>query len=1216
MTRNNRWQFWIDVGGTFTDCFARAPDGTESELKLLSSGISQQHVSILGADCQDVPSPILGIHLLTDTKRTDQLPTCDVHLGTTRGTNALLTRTGSRTALVTSRGMKDFLTIGDQTRPHLFALTVVKPAPLFVDSFEIDERTLFDGTVELIPDPEKIRQQFSALHASGIESVAICLMHGYKFPQHEQMVGEIARQIGFRDVRLSSEVAPLIKIIPRGETTVLDAYLNPVIGEYLDTIQTMLGSDSSLKLMTSAGTLTTRSAFSGKDSVLSGPASGVVGSARVAQQLGYNQSIGFDMGGTSTDVSRFDGEFELEFETTKAGVKIMTPMMAIETVAAGGGSICSFDGTRLVVGPASAGADPGPACYGNEGPLTVTDINLFLGRLDLRRFPFRLDQAAVTSRLEQLAASVATSGQTRTLHELASGFLKIANHNMAAAIRNVSIARGYDPRDYLLVAFGGAGGQHCCAVADCLGITKVLVHPKGSILSAYGIQLADQSRSQAHSILEPLNDQTLEQARTIASDLISQTTTSMIADGCRTEDLKAEISFDLRYLNTDNAINIREPESGGITEEFQRIHKQHFGYTQDRPIELVAVRTTVTQPGQPLESTLESGTRDNSVDCEPEQFQSLFSVDQQCEAAKYQWDAIPSGSIIQGPAIIGDLLTSTIVDTGWQATVMADRQLMLSRRQNDSIADNSPTATAAQTLTDLPPDPVELEIFNCSFRSIADQMGHVLRNTAISVNVKERLDYSCALFSPTGDLVVNAPHIPVHLGAMSETVRSTIADNPNIEPGDVFVTNDPYAGGSHLPDVTVLTPVFHADQNQPMLWVASRAHHAEIGGIAPGSMPASATCLEEEGVLIENFKLISAGKEQFESLQQLLNQAQHPTRNAAENIADIKAQVAANQSGAREFAELVAQKSLPIVVAYMQHIRTAAARKTRAALKDKVQNGEYHFADQMDDGTPIKVALTKQGEQLKVDFTGTGPVHSGNLNANSAIVSSAILYVLRCLIDEDIPLNSGVLEPVEIVLPVCFLNPHPAATRGKSPAVVGGNVETSQRIVDTLLSALGMAAASQGTMNNWLVGDAGFGYYETVGGGSGATVHCGGANAVHCHMSNTRLTDPEILETRYPMILRQFAVRKGSGGAGKHHGGDGMIREIEFRRPLTLSLLTSRRTCSPNGIDGGQDGEVGKNLLISVDGESEALASQCEHQVKPGERLRLMTPGGGGHGAR
>ena len=1262
-----QWKFWIDVGGTFTDCLALTPQGRELSLKVLSSGILKGAGFVISSDSitlsepneflssilvgskikfvdsdqatitqskiqkldsenlllklttpifdktgqdvrfeiePDVPSPVLAIRLATKTPLLNPLDPCEVYLGTTKSTNALLTRNGAKTGLVTSSGMKDFLLIGDQTRPKLFELNVVKAEPLFSEAIEIGERILFDGTVEQEPDPVDVRNKLVQLRKQGIESIAICLMHSYKFPAHEKIVGEIANGIGFEDVRLSSQVAPLIEIVPRGETTVLDAYLNLVIAEYLDDIQVRLGTASKLKLITSAGTLTARELFSGKDSVLSGPAGGVVGAARIAQQVGFENALGFDMGGTSTDVSRFDGEFQLEYETRKAGVRIMTPVMSIETVAAGGGSVCHFDGTRLLVGPDSAGASPGPACYGAGGPLTVTDINLFLGRLDTGLFPFQLDFAAVETRLAEIATELFQAGMKKSLNEIANGFLRIANHSMSLAIQSVSTARGYDPRQYLLVGFGGAAGQHCCAVAEYLGIKQILIHPRSSILSAQGIQLSDQSHFESRSVAIPVDDQAIAKIESAAGDLEENMRRKMNQAGILVEQLDRQVTVDLRYTGTDNAININL-NAGQLYKAFSEKHKLLFGYVQQRPIEAVAVRVKLSIPGKRL---LPSLTDDHkTIPAISSDFKLVDFEGAPRQTAVFVWDELIPGNLIEGPAIVSSRLTSTIIDAGWNASVLGDKQLLLTQQTTTDSALRADLEFAVA-------DPIELEIFNNVFQTIAEQMGQILRLTAISVNVKQRLDYSCAIFDEEGNLVVNAPHIPVHLGAMSETVKATIRLNNKIYDGDVFVANDPYAGGSHLPDVTVLTPVFN-DSDAPMFWVASRAHHAEIGGSAPGSMPASARVLGEEGVIIRNFRLVHQGQSNFDGLEQLLTHSPYPSRTPKENLADIKAQVAANQAGVQALGELIREHTRPKVNAYMKHIQAAAAAKAQAYIKS-IPNGVYEFEDSMDDGTAVKVRIVVENEQLEIDFSESGDVHPGNLNANTAIVSSAIMYVLRCLIAEDIPLNSGILNSVKIKLAPGFLNPPALDPHENSPAVVGGNVETSQRVVDVLFGAFGIAAASQGTMNNWLVGNEEFGYYETVGGGGGATLSGHGADGIHCHMSNTKLTDPEILETRYPMILREFSIRRKSGGDGKFCGGCGMIREVEFTSPLTLSVLSSRRTTQPFGIEGGEPGSSGENRFIHKDGSVEKLSSQCQKKVCSGDRLRLQTPGGGGAGKR
>jgi 5-oxoprolinase (ATP-hydrolysing) len=1355
-SESTNWKFWIDVGGTFTDCVAVAPDGTEHISKVLSSGVIKSRIQFRGVPSQDsiksksknvlpcrgfdatrkepndfwngatlrlfdavgetvwegrvsrffrvqeqgnevgcfelipnesnqdngarkppspaplfqekdsssvclksftglesepafryeleagLPAPILAIRLLQQVPIQQPLLPCQVDFGTTRGTNALLTRTGSPTALVTSRGLQDFLRIGDQARTKLFALTVDKPEPLFKTAIEIEERVLADGTVELVPDDATVAQRLKELKNQGIDSLAICFMFGFRYPAHEQLVAAIARRVGFRSIRCSGDVAPVIKIVPRGETTVLDAYLDPVIANYVDQISAELstsGSVSPLRLMTSGGGLVSTGRFSGKDSVLSGPAGGVVGASRVGQQLGFNQVIGFDMGGTSTDVSRFDGHYTRSFETYKAGVRIVTPMLEVETVAAGGGSLCWFDGTRLRVGPQSAGADPGPACYGRGGPLAITDINLYLGRFQPDQFPFELDRTAVERRLDELVEATAAASYSLDRIALAEGFLQIANQNMAAAIETVSIAKGFDPRDYLLVSFGGAGSQHCCGVAARLGMTRILDHPHSSVLSALGIRLADQA---AHAVeglnwmIEPQTDHS-ELERCLNEEILPNLTRRAIeqlrSDGNQLAQVALEYSLDLRYRGTDPFLNVAYSKqeirwiaadnylqefSGSLEEtilRFLAMHQQQFGYRQNRPIEIVSLRVEARQSGNRLQPTSHPQrflTRASRIE------RQMYRSGKSQVAKLFDRAELIAGDQVDGPAIIADSMSTTIVDSGWEAKVFEGGVLLLERLQSssDGINDDGHFAGAANALEvagpDFRPDPIRLEIFNNHFSSIAGQMGIALQKTSVSVNVKERLDFSCAIFSATGDLVVNAPHIPVHLGAMSETVRSMIQLNPQVETGDVFVTNDPYAGGSHLPDVTVVTPVFDPAGTKLWFWVASRSHHAEIGGMAPGSMPAAATRLGEEGVLIQNFRLMHNGSERFEEFRQKLVEGPYPSRSPEENIADLKAQVAANRTGASQLHRLVEQYSYEVVSAYMLFIQAAAEQKTRCALQ-RLPDGEYPFRDQLDNGATIRVLLSKRGEELTIDFTGTDGVLPDNLNANRAIVSAAIMYVLRLLIDEDIPLNEGVLKPVSLILPVSFLNPQTAENPLDNPAIVGGNVETSQRIVDCLLGALGLAAASQGTMNNWLMGNEKFGYYETVGGGSGATPKGAGADAVHCHMTNTRLTDPEVLETRYPVILRQFAIRHGSGGRGCHHGGNGMIREIEFREAMTVSLLTSRRVSRPFGLAGGGSGQPGVNQLIRAN-QRENLPSRSEVAIQIGDRLRLETPGGGGWG--
>ncbi|HEX7448975.1 MAG TPA: hydantoinase B/oxoprolinase family protein [Pirellulales bacterium] len=1270
-------EFWIDVGGTFTDCFARLPDGTLRRHKLLSSGVTKGAVaegsgrsqivdlarrsdpprfwdgvqlrllgvggdtiaiarvtefnSATGTLSLDTPlaaeptagqayelvgedeSPVLGIRYLLGLAAGELLPKVSVRLGTTRGTNALLTRRGAKTALVTTRGFGDILNIGYQNRPKLFDLNIRKPAPLFDRVIEIDERVTVDGQVLAVPDRTVVREQVRELRSQGIESLAICLLHAFDQPAHEELVAGIAMELGFEEISVSSRVAPLIKLVSRGDTTVVDAYLNPVLRRYVARLRAALGGE--LRIMTSAGGLVRAEQFVGKDSILSGPAGGVVGFSHVARQAGFEKSIGFDMGGTSTDVARYDGRFELEYETEKAGVRVVAPMLAIETVAAGGGSVCHFDGVKLVVGPDSAGADPGPACYGRGGPLAVTDVNFLLGKILPRHFPFPLDRAAVERRLDELADRVFAATGKRLSHiELCDGFVRVANSNMVKAIQSISVAKGYDPRDYVLVAFGGAAGQHACAVARELQMTRVLLHADAGLLSAYGIGQADVVRHRAAGVYQAYSPQTLAGLDDRFQALADEARREVLAEGIADAQIEIRRSLDLRYRGLDAYLTIAGPADNDYASAYAEEHQRLYGYRRDdRPLEIVAMRVEVVGHTADFEPPRATAVPRHPA-CEATALAWFDAV--RHETKVYDRAALRPGDLLHGPAILHEAASTTVIDPGWQGEILARGELLLNDVSGHARA---AVSTAA--------DPVMLEIFNNQFAGIAEQMGITLRGTASSVNVKERLDFSCAVFTALGDLVANAPHIPVHLGAMGETVKRLLIDNPAMRPGDVYVTNDPYRGGSHLPDVTVVTPVYGNPptvnpgpsgrlEQQLLFFTASRAHHAEIGGVRPGSMPPFSRNLAEEGVLIRNFKLVDAGHSRMDELGELLAAGPYPSRNVADNLADIAAQVAANQRGAHDLARLVERYSLPVVTAYMSHIQNAAERKMRAALA-RLGDGEYRFVDHLDDGAPIAVAITIAGDAATIDFSGTGAVLSGNLNANRAIVTAAVMYCLRCLIAEEIPLNQGVLAPVRIVLPECLLNPPEGPTPAESAAMVGGNVETSQRVVDVLLGALGVAAASQGTMNNLLFGDAQFGYYETICGGAGATPQADGADAVHTHMTNTRLTDPEVLERRYPVRVHEFSIRRGSGGAGRHRGGDGVVRRIEFLRALEVSILSQRRGAyRPFGLKGGQPGEPGRNLLRRADGASEPLPGQVQFLAQPGDVLSIETPGGGGFGER
>ncbi|HEV7222280.1 MAG TPA: hydantoinase B/oxoprolinase family protein [Pirellulales bacterium] len=1260
------WEFWIDVGGTFTDCFAKRPDGTLARHKLLSSGVTKGAVQagshrgeIIDAARSTDPegfwngcrielfdaegrlaagarvaefdraagkltlaaplpveprpgqpyelttgdeAPIVAIRHLLGLAREQPIPPVVVRLGTTRGTNALLTRRGAKTALVTTCGFGDILSIGYQNRPKLFELNIRKPQPLFAAVVEIDERITSHGEVLAAPDPAVVREQLAALKKQGVESLAICLLNSFERDDHERIVAQAAREAGFDEISVSSQTAPLIKIVSRGDTTVMDAYLNPVLRAYVAQLRQALGAGE-LRIMTSAGGLVEAGRFVGKDSILSGPAGGVVGFSRIAEQAGFRRAIGFDMGGTSTDVARFDGRYELEYETEKAGVRVAAPMLSIETVAAGGGSICGFDGVKLVVGPDSAGADPGPACYGRGGPLAVTDLNFYLGKLLPEHFPFPLDRRAVEARLTVLIDQVAAAtGRRYSPIELCDGFLQVGNSNMVKAIQSISVAKGCDPREYVLVAFGGAAGQHACAVARELRMPRVLVHPDASLLSAYGIGLADVVRHRAAGVYRPYSEKAVAELAGEIERLAADARREVAGEGIAADRITTRPSLDLRYAGLDAYLTIPAPERGSYAEAYAAEHERRYGYRHDaRPLEIVALRVEIVgrtpDYDPPAQEVVErTPAPERQIACCFDAVERPTGV--------YARDKLRPGDRLHGPAIIYEPLSTTIVDPGWRAEVLARGELLLADEGRGAARGISTEA-----------DPVMLEIFNNQFAGIAEQMGITLRNTSSSVNVKERLDFSCAIFTPSGDLVVNAPHIPVHLGAMGETVKCILADNPRIDPGDVFASNDPYRGGSHLPDVTVVTPVHDAAGGRILFFTASRAHHAEIGGIRPGSMPPFSRNLAEEGVLISNFKLVERGKSRFEELRALLASGPFPTRNVADNLADITAQVAANRQGARDLACLIERYTLPVVAAYMQHIQAAAERKMRAALA-RLTDGEHPFVDHLDDGSPIAVNFRVAGDSAVIDFTGTGPVLSGNLNANRAIVTAAAMYCLRSLIGEDIPLNQGVLAPVRLVLPECLLNPPAGPTPAESAAMVGGNVETSQRVVDAILGALGVAAASQGTMNNLLFGDARFGYYETICGGAGATAEADGADAVHTHMTNTRLTDPEVLEQRYPVRVLEFSIRRGSGGAGHKRGGDGVVRRLEFLGELEVSILSQRRgPYPPYGTAGGRPGALGRNLLLRADGQRQTLAGQVQFAAVAGDVLTIETPGGGGFGS-
>jgi 5-oxoprolinase (ATP-hydrolysing) len=1261
------WKFWVDVGGTFTDCLALGPGGELRSLKVLSSGAFKGRVpreasrealrdpawagfpkeffrgwalSLLGprgevlgtgeiasfdaaggvlhlsSPLADPPSPggpyelrsgeeapLVAVRRLLGLTLDVPLLGLDLRLGTTVGTNALLERRGARTVLLTTKGFEDLLAIGTQDRPELFALQIDKPARLYDAVVGVDERVDARGKVLVPLREEEARRALSRAREEGARSLAVCLLNAYRNPAHEELLCDLARREGFASVSVSTRLSPSVKIVPRGQTTVLDAYLSPVVGEYLEGLGQRIGRGS-VRVMTSAGGLVGAETFSGKDSLLSGPAGGVVGFARVAREEGFERAVGFDMGGTSTDVSRTDGEFEMEFETRKAGVRITAPMLAIETVAAGGGSVCGFDGQKLVVGPRSAGADPGPACYGKGGPLTITDVNLFLGRIAAEEFPFDLDSDAVHRRLAETADRVRSgTGRAMSARELALGFRRIADANMAAPIRKISVSRGIDVRAYAMVAFGGAGPQHACAVARILGIRTIVLHPHGGVLSALGIGTADVRKFGEFPVLERCTPQTLPGLAPRFRALEEKLVAAVRSEGIPPGRIRAPRRLlDLRYEGEGSVLTVDGGPTGDFLRAFTEKHRRAYGHAYTgRAVEITAGRVEVTgETETPLtpEAPLRTGRpRSRSTAL------VSFEGDPQPVPVYGRADLVP-GDRFDGPALVLEETSTIVVEPGWEAEMTARRNLVLTDR--DEGTSEAPVTAEV--------DPVTLEIFHNHFAGIAERMGEVLRRTAFSTNIKERLDFSCALFDPGGGLVANAPHIPVHLGAMGETLRSLCAEVADLRPGNVYLTNDPACGGSHLPDLTVLSPVFGSDGTLAF-FTACRAHHAEIGGSRPGSMPPDSRNLAEEGVVFRHFLLVRDGAMRTNALREALGSAAHPSRQPGENIADLEAQIAANTAGAAELTALVGRYGPEVVRAYMGHIQMAAERMMRRSIS-RLRSGTHRFEDFLDDGTRIAVAITVRGDEAEIDFKGTAGVHPGNFNAGSGVARAAVLYCFRLLLDEEIPLNEGVLAPLRIRVPGGLLSPPSGPDPRACPAVAAGNVETSQRVVDVILGALGRAAASQGTMNNLAFGDETFSYYETLGGGAGAGEGFDGASAVHTHMTNTRLTDAEVLEARFPVRVRSFGVRRGSGGAGLFRGGDGMVREIEFLSPCEVSIISGRRTIPPYGLEGGRPGKTGENLLYRA-GEirPEVLGPVCTFAVAGGDRLVVKTPGGGGWGA-
>lgn len=1191
------WRFWIDRGGTFTDVVAADSSGRLHVCKLLSQA----------PDAYD-DAAIEGIKRLLDLGE-DRIPEGvikSVTMGTTVATNALLERRGDPTALVITAGFGDALRIGYQNRPRLFDLAIHRPDPLYRFVVEVDERIDVAGAVLRRPQHEQVLADLIRACDSGCTSAAIVLMHGYRYSQHEDLVAELAREAGFSLVTTSHECSTLIKFVARGNTTVVDAYLSPILLRYTRAIAAQLpGVD--LRFMQSNGGLATAASFRGKDAILSGPAGGLIGAVQTSRSAGFDRVVTFDMGGTSTDVAHCAGELERSRESEVAGVPLRAPTLDIHTVAAGGGSVCSFDGSRFRVGPASAAADPGPACYGNGGPLTVTDCNVILGLVRPELFPATfgpdgnapLDVAESAARVEQMARLIAAAtDDSRDGVGVAVGFRAIAVANMANAIKKVSVARGHDVTAYALACFGGAGGQHACAVADELGMTSVLIHPLAGVLSGVGIALADTRLLRESSVEKPLGELAETDLASMLARVADQTSAALREQGA-TGNIEVERYVQLKYVGSDTVLPVSHADAANLQRSFAAAHYSRFGFTMpEREIVVDAIGVEAIEIGDPPE--LDFATR-RGPDAEPIDQVLVHLGERAATAPVFRRSDLVRGQRIDGPAIIAESVATTVVEPGWQATVLRGGELHLRR------IEDRPKHAAVGTGV----DPVMLEVFNNLFMSVAERMGVTLRQTARSVNIRERLDFSCAIFDPDGRLVANAPHIPVHLGSMGESVRAIMGEYGNsMRPGDVYAVNDPFHGGTHLPDITVVTPVFGepTPQPRPQFFVASRGHHADVGGITPGSMPPDSRTIDDEGVLLRNVRIVRDGILNEALVRSILAQGPHPARTPDRNVSDLSAQIAANASGTAQLRTLVERYGLATVHAYMKHVQDNAAECVRRVI-ETLRDGQC--TAYTDDGAPIsvQVSVDQRARRVVVDFAGTGPQRADNFNAPRAVTRAAVLYVFRCLVDEEIPLNDGCLDPVDLIIPSgTSLDPrYPAA-------VVAGNVEVSQLVTDALLAALGSCAASQGTMNNLTFGTEDFQYYETICGGTGAGPGFAGTDAVHSHMTNSRLTDPEVLELRHPVRVWRFGVRRGSGGAGRHRGGDGVIRELEFLVPMRVSLLSGRRRIAPFGLAGGADGLPGAAHLIQCDGGVRKLAATESVLVKANDRLVIMTPGGGGYG--
>ncbi len=1197
MDEQERWEFWIDRGGTFTDIVARRPDGRLVARKLLSDNPAAYS-----------DAAVAGIRQLLGLKPGQHIPAGQigsVRLGTTVATNALLERKGEPTVLIITRGFGDALRIAYQNRPRIFDRRILLPEVLYDRVIEADERVTADGEVLTPLDEPALAAELARAHADGYRAAAVVCMHGYRYPEHEARIGDLARAAGFTQVSESHRTSPLMKLVSRGDTTVVDAYLSPILQRYVTEVAAEL-KGVRLLFMQSNGGLTDAAGFRGKDSIVSGPAGGIVGMARTAADAGFTKTIGFDMGGTSTDVSHFAGEFEREYETQVAGVRMRAPMLAIHTVAAGGGSILHFDGSRYRAGPDSAGADPGPACYRRGGPLTVTDANVLLGRIQPDHFPRvfgeqgdqPLDADITKAKFTELSEQITRdTGDTRGPEQVAAGFTEIAVANMANAIKKISVQRGYDVTEYVLNVFGGAGGQHACAVADALGMTRVLIHPLAGVLSAYGIGLADIIAMREQAVEAPLTEDGLETLAETVDPLERDARAEVTAEGVPPERITAAHRAHLRYQGTDTAVIVGVGSLADMTAAFEAEYSRRFSFLMpDKPVVVEAVSVEVTGI-QPRFDDTDDPAR--SAQKDPDRV-PMFTGGAWAEVDLYERSGLPAGHVIDGPAIITEELATTVVEPGWQAVVTGRGDLLLSRvAARPDRADVDTTA-----------DPVMLEIFNNLFMSVAEQMGVRLQSTAHSVNIKERLDFSCAVFDADGGLIANAPHMPVHLGSMGESIKMVIERNAGrIRRGDVYVLNDPYHGGTHLPDITVVTPVF-SDTGDDEIWfyVASRGHHAEIGGVSPGSMPAASTKVEEEGVLIDNWLLVQDRRLREAETTELLKTAEYPSRDPATNVADLRAQIAANEKGIAELHKMVQHFGLDVVHAYMGHVQENAAESVRRVIT-ALHDGEFGY--ELDNGAVVQVAVrvNREDRTAEIDFTGTSPQLAGNFNAPSSVAMAAVLYVFRTLVDDDIPLNSGCLQPLHVIIP-----PGTMLSPGYPAAVAAGNVETSQVVTGALYAALGVMAEGSGTMNNVTFGNDRYQYYETVASGSGAGDGFDGTDVVQTKMTNSRLTDPEVLEWRYPVLLESYRIRPGSGGAGRWRGGHGGVRRLRFGEPMTVTTLTGHRRVPAFGLAGGEPGRLGRHWIEHPDGRVTPMDGCDSVPVQAGDVFVIETPGGGGYG--